>query len=256
MDRRSGTAALKSARAGQDDADNFGAGEVLLDGVRAWLTQLPAYAGVALLIHVPLFALLFLPELPGWIVVAIFIAAELVAALLVKAALVKAVLDAQRGLSSEFRELLEALNRNAPAVLGMGMRILFRAAARMPKLLLPGVVYLCETFAAVPEVIAGDAAPSAALRRSEELIEGARLPVFGVCAAIWALAGTLPFVFGIQHGAYVITMTWMIVYLCTRALDTSLAAVLSATTYFHLLQRPQAFDARSGRGPRHSGPVR
>jgi hypothetical protein len=31
----------------------------------------------------------------------------------------------------------------------------------------------------------------------------------------------------------------MIVYLCTRSLDTSLAAVLSATTYRHLCQRPE-----------------
>jgi hypothetical protein len=32
----------------------------------------------------------------------------------------------------------------------------------------------------------------------------------------------------------------MIVYLCSRSLDTSLAAVLSATAYRHLCQRPEA----------------
>ena len=34
--------------------------------------------------------------------------------------------------------------------------------------------------------------------------------------------------------------TWILVYLCARSLDTSLAAVLSATAYHHLSERPEA----------------
>jgi hypothetical protein len=224
----------------RSDADDFSAGEVLIDGARAWLMQLPAYAGVAFLIHLPLLALILVRDLPGWMLVPIFFAAELIATLLVKAALIKAVLDAQRGLPSEFRELLEALSRKAPAVLAVGVTILVRATAGMLKLVLPGVVYLCETFAAVPAVIAEDAPRAAALRRSEQLIVGARMRVFGVCAVIWTVSGLLPFVCGVERGAALITVPWMIIYLCTRALDSSLAAVLTATAYSQLLQRPDA----------------
>ena len=93
--------------------------------------------------------------------------------------------------------------------------------------------------AAVPAVVAEGASTAAAVRRSEQLIGGARLRVFGVCAVIWALAWTLPFACGVQHEG-VVTLGWILVYLLARALDTSLAAVLAATTYSHLLERPQA----------------
>ena len=220
-------------------SDDFSAGEVLAEGVRAWLMQLPAYAGVALLVHLPLLLLLPLRPMPAALLVPIFLAAELVAALLVKAALTKAVVDARRGIPSDFGELLEALLDHAPAVLAVGARILSAGGLKLIKLVLPGVVWLCETFAAVPEVIAEGASGAAALRRSEQLVEGARMRVFGVCAVIWALAWILPFACGLQHEG-IVTAGWMVVYLATRALDTSLAAVLSATAWFHLVQRPQA----------------
>lgn len=239
MNRRAGIAAPHAAHPIASD-DDFSAGEVLVEGVRAWLTQLPAYAGVALIVHLPLFLLLPLARLPGWMLLAIFLAAEYVVALLVKGALVRAVLDARRGFSSDFRELLEALVVNAPAAVGLGIQILWGAAVRALKLVLPGVAWLCETFAAIPEAIAEDSSASAALRRSEQLIEGARLRVFLLCAAIWTLAIALPVACGVQEGGSLITVGWMVAYLCTRALDTSLAAVLSATAYAHLLQRPQA----------------
>jgi hypothetical protein len=237
MERRAATLQRTQVRAiGSDD---FSAGEVLSDGVRAWLTQLPAYGGVAFLVHLPLLLLFPLRSLPGFLLVPIFFAAEMLAALLVKAALTKAVLEARRGISSDLRELLEALRQHAPAVLVVGARILSAAGPKLLKLLLPGVAWLCETFAAVPEVIAEGGSSAAALRRSEQLVEGARMRVFGVCAVIWALAWTLPFACGLLHEG-IVTVSWMLVYLLTRALDTSLAAVLAATAYFHLLQRPQS----------------
>lgn len=231
MDRRN-TAALRPA-AEEVESDDFSAAEVLAEGVRAWLTQLPAYAGFALLVHAPLLCLVLLPPTPAWLLVIILGAAELVVALLVKASLTKAVLDAHRGLSSSFIDLLEALNAKAPAVLSVGLRIFVPAFGKMLKLVVPGLIYLCETFAAVPEVIAQDAGPGAAVRRSQQLIEGARLPVFGICAVIWSLStAALVLASGLN-----LTVTSVIVYLCTRSLDTSLAAVLSATTYQRLCDR-------------------
>jgi hypothetical protein len=47
--------ALQRTGVEQIGSDDFAAGEVLLDGARAWLTRLRAYAGVAFLIHLPLF---------------------------------------------------------------------------------------------------------------------------------------------------------------------------------------------------------
>src|SRR5438874_406084 len=89
------------------------------------------------------------------------------------------------------------------------------------------------------EVLSDGGSSAAALRSSERLVEGARMRVFGVCAVIWTLALTLPFACGLLHEG-IVTVSWMLVYLLTRALDTSLAAVLAATAYDHLLQRPQS----------------
>ena len=36
------------------EADDFSTVEVLADSARAWLTQLPAYGGIALLLHATL----------------------------------------------------------------------------------------------------------------------------------------------------------------------------------------------------------
>jgi hypothetical protein len=238
MDRRTETVALRGAGPEEAESDDLDAGEVILSSLRIWLTQLPAYAGVAVLVHTPLLLLLLLPPLPGWLRVIVFGVVELVIALLVKAALVKATLDAHRGLSSDFRELLEMLNKKAPAVLAVGLRILPRAAGKMLKLVLPGVVYLSETIAAVPEVIEEGTPPAAAVRRSVQLTHGVRLQVFALCAVSWTLSPVLMFASGLHLGGS-LSLAWMIVYLCTRSLDTSLAAVLSATTYRHLCQRPE-----------------
>src|SRR5258708_24704420 len=138
MDRKTRIVSLQGARAEEAESDDFSAGEVLADGVRIWLVQLPAYAGIALLVHAPLLFLLLLPPLPGWLLLAVFGIVEIVVALLVKAALVKAVLDAHRGLSSEFRELLEMLNKKAPAVLAGWLLLLGRAAVKELKHRFPG----------------------------------------------------------------------------------------------------------------------
>src|SRR3989442_4851694 len=42
--------------------------EVLAEGAGAWLSHLPAYAGIALLLHAPLVLVLLLPPLPGAVV--------------------------------------------------------------------------------------------------------------------------------------------------------------------------------------------
>lgn len=240
MDRRTGMVALQRAPIAEAEADDFSAGEVLADGVRLWLTHLPAYAGAALLLHAPLLLLLLLPQLPGWLLIPVFFAVELFVGLLVKAALIKAVLDAQRGLSSELRELFEALIEKAPAVLVVGVRILARAAGKLLLFVVPGLLYLSEASAAVPEIVAEGGSSSAALRRSAQLTEGVRFPVLAICAVGWTLAAAFTFASGLHEGGSLTGLSWMILYLCTRALDTSLAAVLSAIAYRHLCRRPGA----------------
>jgi hypothetical protein len=121
----------------------------------------------------------------------------------------------------------------------LGARILGRAFVKM-FMLLPGIHYLCETFAAVPVLVAEGGSMSAALKRSEKLAAGAIPRIFGICAVIWAVALTLTLTAGL-HKAESVTLgnlTFLIVYLCARALDTSLAGVLSAMTYRHLGDRP------------------
>ena len=66
---------------------------------------------------------------------------------------------------------------------------------------------------------------------------GARPQVFAICLVIWTLALTLPFLAGLHHGGQVIHLTSMIFYLGFRSLDSSLAAVLTATAYSRLEQR-------------------
>ena len=208
MDRRTVSTALsRGHRASLDGAetDDFSALEVLAEGTGAWLSHLPGYAGIALL---------------------------------VKAAVVKAVIDGRRNLSTDFLELVEAL-RGAPKVLVLGARILGRAAVRC-LLLVPGLLYLTETFAAVPALIIEGGSMRAALRRSEKLTGGVRTQVLGICLVIWSIAVGLMLFSGLHKGGSVGSTIWIVVYLCTRALDTSLAAVMSAMTYHHLCDRPDA----------------
>ena len=240
MNRRTASTALHPARPPSLDtveADEFSAREVLADGLRAWLSQLPSFAGIALILHVPLAFLTLLPPLPGALVVALFLLAELGVALLVKAAVVKAVLDAQRGFPADFLELFEAL-RQAPKVLAVGARILARAALRL-LLVAPGLMYLAETFAAVPAVIAEDGSTGKALLRSRQLTQGVLIQVLGICMLIWSVGIVLTFLSGIHKTEGLPSTTWMVMYVCTRALDTSQAAVLSAMTYHHLCERPE-----------------
>ena len=239
MQRRTASPALHPARPSLEavEADDFSAGEVLSDSLKAWLTQLPSFAGIALILHAPLLLVTVLLPLPGPLVVVAFLLAELLVALLVKAALVKAVLDAQRGLPADFLELVQAL-RSAPAVLAVGVRILGRAAVRL-LMVAPGLKYLAETFAAVPAAVIEGGSTGKALQRSQQLTQGVRTQVFGVCLVVWTVAIVLTLLAGVHKPESLSNTTWILVYVCTRALDTSLAAVLSAMTYHHLCERPE-----------------
>jgi hypothetical protein len=237
MDRRTVSTALPRTRIAAAEPDDFSAREVLGDAVRAWLTQLPAYGGMALLLHAPLLAVVFLPPLPFGALATILVVGELLIALLIKAALTKAVSDARRGLSSEFVELLEALTRS-PAAVAVGVRVLARAFVRSFMLLVPGLNYLAEMFAAVPAIVLEGGSTGAALRRSRKLTGGVNGQVLAICAVIWAVSLALTLLSGVHNARSVVSVTWMIVYLCARTLDTSFAAVLSATTYLHLSDRP------------------
>jgi len=215
---------------------DFSAGEVLAEGFHTWLSQLPALAGVAALLHAPLLLVPFLPPLPLPPLVIAFVAAELAIALLVKAALTKAVLDWQRQLSTDFDEYREAL-RAGPAVFVLGTRILARAAVRALVLVLPGLNYLADHFAAVPALIVEGGSTGQALRRSEQLTRGVHVRVFSICIVIWLVGALWTLSFGVLTGAHLGKMSWMIFYVCVRALERSFAAVLSAITYHRLRDR-------------------
>ena len=241
MNRRPAASALQSAQRPSFEAvesDDFSVAEVLTDGLRSWLSQLPSFAGVALILHAPLILITLLPPLPGPLAAAIFLAAELLVALLVKASLIKAVLDARRGLPADFVELLGGL-RNAAGVVVLGVRILLRAAGRL-LLVIPGLMYLAETFAAIPALLVEGGSGGKALARSRQLTDGVRFGVLTICLLIWAAAIGLTLLSGVYKAESLSNPIWIVVYLCTRALDTSLAAVLSATAYHHLSERPEA----------------
>jgi hypothetical protein len=218
------------------EPEGFSAGEALADGFHTWLSRLPAFAGVALLLHSPLLLVPFLPALPRAPLVIAFLAAEFAVALLVKAALTKAVLDWQRQLPTDFAEYREAL-RTAPAVLALGTRILARSAVRAFLFLVPALTYLCANFVAVPAIIIEGGSIEQALRRSQQLTSGVRLRVFGICLVIWSLAALWTLSFGLLNGAGLSKTSWMIFYLCVRAFERSFTAVLSAITYHRLCDR-------------------
>jgi hypothetical protein len=90
----------------------------------------------------------------------------------------------------------------------------------------------------VPAVIVEGVSTGEALRRSQQLTKGVHLQVFGICLVIWSVGAVWTFAFDVHHGAGLSSTTWMIFYLCIRALERSLAAVLSAITYQHLCARP------------------
>jgi len=91
----------------------------------------------------------------------------------------------------------------------------------------------------VPAAVIEGGSTSKALLRSQRLTQGARIQVFGVCLVVWTVAIVLTLLSGVHKPESLSNPTWVLVYLCTRALDTSLAAVLSAMTYHHLCERPE-----------------
>jgi hypothetical protein len=122
-------------------------------------------------------------------------------------------------------------------VLVLGTRILARAAVRALVLVLPALNYLADNFAAVPALIVEGGSTGQALRRSEQLTRGVHARVFSICLVIWLVGALWTLSFGVLTGAHLGKMSWMIFYVCVRALERSFAAVLSAITYHRLCDR-------------------
>ena len=219
------------------EEDDFSAGETLLDGFRSWLSQLPVLAGCALLLHAPLLVFAFLPDLPEPIVAVAFVMAGVTVAGVVQGALVKAVLDSERRLSSDFSEVLQAALREGPRAVVVHLTALGGTLVRLMKLVTPGLRYLCDTFVAVPALVAERKPVHASLQRSARLARGARLRIFAVCAVPWTTAALVAASSGVFGQSSYEDVPWLIAFIFARALDTSLAATLAATTYSRLCSR-------------------
>lgn len=219
------------------DEDEFSAAETLVDGFRSWLLQLPVLAGCALLLHAPLLVFAFLPDLPEPIVAVAFVLCGVAVAGLVQGALVKAVLDSERSLSSDLVELLQAALREGPKAIVVHFTALGGALVRLFKLVMPGMRYLCDTFVAVPALVAEERPIQASLQRSARLARGARLRIFAVCAVPWTTAALVAASSGVFGQSSYEDVPWLIAFIFARALDTSLAATLAAITYSRLCTR-------------------
>ena len=222
-----------------NDDDDFSAREAVAEGFRGWLSQLPAFAGCAAALHVPLLAFAFLPDLPWFISAAIFAFAAIAIAGAVHGALAKAVLDGERSLRADFMELLEAGGRNALGSIAIHVTVVFGA---LPRLLLvfPGLRWLADTFAAIPVLANEDGTTTTAFQRSARLARGARPRILTICAIPWTTAALVAASSGVLAGASFESLPWLVAFIFARALDTSLAATLAAMTYSRLRDRPGA----------------
>ncbi len=221
------------------EEDEFGALETLVDGFRAWLSQLPAFAGCALIVHAPLLAFAFLPDLPQAAVIAAFAVAAVVAAGVVQGALVKGVLEGERRLHSDLVELLQEAAGNGVRSAIVHLTVLGGILGRLV-MLFPGVRYLCDTFVAVPALVTERASIGAALDRSARLARGARPRILAICIVPWTTAALVAASSGVFARASFDSLPWLIAFVFARALDTSLAATLAATAYSRLRDRPGA----------------
>jgi hypothetical protein len=220
------------------DEDDFSAGQTLVDGFRFWLSQLHVTAGCALVLHVPLLAFAFLPDLPAVVVIAAFAAAAAAAAAVVQGALVKAVLDQERSLPSDLGELLQAALRNGPRAIVLHFTIIAGVLGRLLMVVMPGLRYLADTFAALPALVAEEKSVGSALDRSARLSRGARARILAVCAVPWTTAALVAASSGVFGQSSFEDLPWLIAFIFARALDTSLAATLATTTYSRLCDRP------------------
>lgn len=228
----------RAAVAATPDEDDFSASETLVDGFRSWLLHLPVLAGCALLLHAPLLVFAFLPDLPEPIVGVAFVMCGVAVAGMVQGALAKAVLDSERSLSSDLGELLQAALRDGPKAVGVHLAALGGTLARLFKMVMPGLHYLCDTFVAVPAMVAERKPMQASLQRSARLARGARLRIFAVCVVPWTTAALVAASSGVFGQSSYEDMPWLIAFIFARALDTSLAATLAAITYSRLCSRP------------------
>jgi hypothetical protein len=220
------------------DEDDFSAAETLTDGFRTWLSQLHVTAGCALVLHAPLLVFAFLPDLPALAVIGAFAAAAIAVAGVVQGALVKAVLDQERSLPSDLGELLQAALRNAPRAISLHFTVIAGVLGRLLMLVMPGLRYLCDTFVALPALVAEEKSVGSALDRSARLARGARARILVVCVVPWTTAALVAASSGVFGQSSFEDLPWLIAFIFARALDTSLAATLATTTYSRLCSRP------------------
>jgi hypothetical protein len=219
-----------------NDADEFSAAEVLADGSRAWLSQLPAFAGLALLLHAPLLALTFLPDDLGLAVLPVFVAGELAIAGIVEAALAKAVVHYEQGLRPEFVELVHAL-RAAPAALVLRLRIVAAALARLWMFVVGATGYRCDAFVAVPAMVLEDLSGNRALDESRELTRGARNRMYAICGSVWIVTVIISAAARFPWPSRMADTPLVVVYLVARSLERSWSATLATIAYRRLCDR-------------------
>jgi len=71
-----------------------------------------------------------------------------------------------------------------------------------------------------------------------KLARGARMRILAVCVVPWTTAALVAVSSGVLVGVSFDSLPWLVAFIFARALDTSLAATLAATTYSRLCARP------------------
>jgi hypothetical protein len=212
---------------------------VLADGSRAWLSHLPAFAGLALLLHAPLIALTFLPDDLGLAILPVFVAGELAIAGVLEAALAKSIVHHEQGLRPEFVELVHAL-RAAPGALVLRLRIAAKMLWRLPLLVVPATGYRCDSFVSVPAMVLENLSGDNALAESCELTSGARNRMYVICGAVWLVAAIVTAAARFPWPTRMGDTALVVVYLVARSLERSWSATLATIAYRRLCDRRDA----------------
>ncbi len=172
----------------------FSAGSVISRTFSVWGRNVSAFSAVALLVHLPNFALALFAEPPhpsrgGGLLTGVNSILSVILGFAATGALTYGVLQALRGQAIRVGEIAGMGFRKIWPIFVVSLGIAVLAALAAILLVIPGVMLLCALWVAVPAIVVEKGLSiGGSFRRSRELTKGHRFSIFVILLLFWLIS--------------------------------------------------------------------
>jgi len=220
-------------------APAFSAGSVIGKSFSVWFANFVPFSIVTLAVYLPVFVLAaFMPGEggPGWNVMDRVLST--LASFVATGALTYGVLESLRGGRAPVGELFGIGFRKMGAVFATSFRVGLWMILGTLLLVVPGVMWYCALFVAVPAVVVetGLASSADALQRSRDLTKGSRWAIFAIALVVGILSVVVLALAGLAAALvqFLPQPIPLVVATVVVALVSTLGACASAVAYHDL----------------------